>query len=170
MISPRPDITITEIKKEDEFIVLGCDGIWERFSSADCASFISDLVVHPGSASSKRRSFAKHSSLPEQVVISKPMDIARKICEETVRKGFEFPGAPIGVTIGCDNMSVIVARIHEEVRSAINSEDSLSSPIQPTLPVISYGAQVPEDWKPLSGGGPGRPRKTQTPPVQQPEE
>lgn len=121
MISPRPDITITELGKDDEYLILGCDGIWERFSSADCAAFT-------------------HRE-EQDIGLGK---LAVQLCESTVRKPNEFPGIPIGVTIGCDNMSVIVVSL----KGRFSSE--LTETVGPTLPVISYGAQVPEDWRPVS--------------------
>ena len=146
MISPRPDITITEIGKEDEFIVLGCDGVWERFSSADCAVFVHDMS-HGDVTSPRRRSFLKHTMPTTETSCEA---IAKQICVTTVRKPYEFPGMPVGVTIGCDNMSVIVVRLTSELLDAI-PEDKPSPELGATLPVISYGAQVPDDWKPSSG-------------------
>jgi serine/threonine protein phosphatase PrpC len=134
MISPRPDISITELGKEDEYIFLGCDGIWERFSSSDCAAFVS----------SNRRNGLK-SGLSENPSVC---ELASKICDMTVRKPFEFPGMPVGVTIGCDNMSVIIVRLGEELRKDLESDKELAS----SLPVMSFGAQVPEDWKPPGSG------------------
>ena len=133
MISPRPDITITNIGKDDEFIVIGCDGIWERFSSADCAKFV-DRFFHP-----KRRPSLSAKPSPDCC------SAAESLCVETVRKPYEFPGVPVGVTIGCDNMSVIVVRISQKITSQLETATAPD-----TLPVISYGAQVPEDWKPPS--------------------
>lgn len=31
MITCKPDVKTVERKKEDEFILMGCDGIWERY-------------------------------------------------------------------------------------------------------------------------------------------
>jgi serine/threonine protein phosphatase PrpC len=146
MISPRPDITITEIGKEDEFLVIGCDGVWERFSSADCAIFVHDMS-HGDVTSPRRRSFLKHSMPLTETSCE---GIAKQICVTTVRKPYEFPGMPVGVTIGCDNMSVIVVRLTNELLDAI-PQDKPAPELGVTLPVISYGAQVPDDWKPSSG-------------------
>jgi serine/threonine protein phosphatase PrpC len=122
MISPRPDITATKLSDEDEYIVLGCDGIWERFSSSDCASLVA-------SSSMKSKKIA---------------DVTRSVCEATVRKNDEFPGAPIGVTIGCDNMTLLLVRLDEQIRK--NFSAPVSYPL--TMPIVSYGEQVPEEWNP----------------------
>lgn len=31
LISPKPDVTEIDRSSNDEFIVLGCDGIWEKY-------------------------------------------------------------------------------------------------------------------------------------------
>jgi serine/threonine protein phosphatase PrpC len=144
MISPRPDITITEIGKNDRHIVLGCDGIWERFSSADCADFVDILTSN--SLSPRRRIFLQHHYGINVRGESNIESVCSQICQATVRKPDEFPGMPVGVTIGCDNMSVVVVAIGKELRENIPPETESTSPS--TLPVITYGAQVPDDWHP----------------------
>jgi serine/threonine protein phosphatase PrpC len=153
IISPRPDITITNLTKEDEYIVLACDGVWERFSSADMATFVAALGAQRGDASVNpcRKSFLRHSLGSDEVAGNRSAAaIASAICAATVRKPSEFPGLPIGVTIGCDNMSVIVVKLESGIREKA-SENAPAESIDHhklTLPVISYGAQVPDDWKP----------------------
>ena len=152
MISPRPDISITELAKGDEYIVLGCDGIWERFSSADCASFVagrSKASAGQGVTSQQRRSIVKHLLPTVDGGATDPAGLAKEICEATVRRPGEFLGVPIGVTIGCDNMSVVVVELAD---SASYPEIESDAKDAATLPVISYGSQVPDDWTPeLSG-------------------
>ena len=127
MISPRPDISITQIEPTRDggavHIVLGCDGIWERLSSADTAALVNDLV--------------HHGSPPDLGTV------CTQICASTIRKESEFPGVPVGVTVGCDNMSVILVTV--QVGQSLGHAES---PPANTLPIISYGAQVPEGWRP----------------------
>jgi serine/threonine protein phosphatase PrpC len=171
MISPRPDITITEISKDDEFIVLGCDGIWERFSSLDCASFVATTAAQPRNDEVGSPPSSRGSQLSPQkqlyyehhygVHIDKKLsvgEICEKICAATVRKPTEFSGVPVGASIGCDNMSVIVVRIGDKLRESIEDDqeqgDSDKTTVAPqkgtTLPIITFGAQVPDDWKPAA--------------------
>ena len=144
MISPRPDITITEIGRNDRHIVLGCDGIWERFSSAECADFV-DTLSSP-SVSPRRKIFLQHHYGINLKGESGLESVCSQLCRATVRKQDEFPGIPVGVTIGCDNMSVVVVEIGQELRDKAPVESEASA--QSTLPVITYGAQVPDDWHP----------------------
>ena len=136
MISPRPDITVTEFSRAANdskmFIVLGCDGIWERFSSADCGEFVDRN--------------ARKNMLG---------DTCKAICEATVRGDTEFPGSPIGVTIGCDNMTVILVEVDGVAASAGGD----------TMPVISYGAQVPDEWNPVKRTRKGAKSASKTTPV-----
>lgn len=155
MISPRPDITITNLTKEDEYIVLGCDGVWERFSSSDMANFVAALGAQGGEASvsPRRKSFLRHSLGSDEVAGNRSAAaIASAICAATIRKPHEFPGLPIGVTIGCDNMSVIVVKLESGIRekASENAPGESTDHHKLTLPVISYGAQVPDDWKPAT--------------------
>ena len=150
MISPRPDITITEIGKHDQYILLGCDGIWERFSSSECADFVDTLFSSGsnGNLSPRRKIFLQHHyGIHLDNRRSSDMEyVCEQICHATVRKQDEFPGMPVGVTIGCDNMSVVLVRVGGQVRDGLEEmgEGGSSS----TLPVITYGAQVPDDWQP----------------------
>ena len=216
MISPRPDISITECttnhNKDPLYIVLGCDGIWERFSSTDCATLVDELLTGekvnelnspkngpkspnngpqspqgdskltkiklnspkngsvspkngPNAPKSDSKSTKMEPNSPQSGAKSEAKKakienlgwVCQQVCEATVRGKDEFPGVPIGVTIGCDNMSVLLVRI---AGSALPEKGA--EPESATLPVISYGAQVPEDWKPVlsqksSKGGNSRP-------------
>ena len=124
MISPRPDISVTTLGKGDTHIVLACDGVWERFSSPDCAAFISS-----------------HHQATED-----PSQVAREICEATVRKPDEFAGVPVGVTIGCDNMTAVIVNLGNEVVKNFPAQQESSS--VGSFPVLSFGEQVPQDWRP----------------------
>jgi serine/threonine protein phosphatase PrpC len=38
MITAEPDITVTDLLPDDEFFILGCDGIWDCLSSQQAVS------------------------------------------------------------------------------------------------------------------------------------
>jgi serine/threonine protein phosphatase PrpC len=123
MISPRPDIAIRKLERVDRFIVLACDGIWERFTSASIAEYI-------------REQSTKHA-------LSK---LCGEMCLRVVRKSDEFPGIPVGVTVGCDNMSAVLVEFGKEVREKWPEPSGEAMPAK--LRFVSYGPQVPEDWHP----------------------
>ena len=48
MISPLPDVTRTENKNID-FIIMGCDGIWEVKSNSDMVAWINARITREAS-------------------------------------------------------------------------------------------------------------------------
>mmetsp|Transcript_29110 Transcript_29110/g.52741 ORF Transcript_29110/g.52741 Transcript_29110/m.52741 type:complete len:616 (+) Transcript_29110:126-1973(+) len=49
MITAEPDILSTSLRAGDEFIVLGCDGIWDCLSNEECVKYVYDRIdsKHP---------------------------------------------------------------------------------------------------------------------------
>lgn len=81
LIISKPDVTVTERTKEDEFIIMGCDGIWEKYVSE--SQGIVDKIIQE-----------RRSSKDIQTVISELLDylLAKDTAEE----------------VGCDNMTAIL--------------------------------------------------------------
>ena len=44
IITAEPDLTVTQIRADDEFIVLGCDGIWDCLTSQQCVDFVRERL------------------------------------------------------------------------------------------------------------------------------
>mmetsp|Transcript_22964 Transcript_22964/g.43879 ORF Transcript_22964/g.43879 Transcript_22964/m.43879 type:complete len:695 (+) Transcript_22964:39-2123(+) len=44
MITAEPDIISTTLMPGDEFIILGCDGIWDCLSNEDCVKYVRDRI------------------------------------------------------------------------------------------------------------------------------
>ena len=38
IISGEPDVTVTQLTPEDEFVVIACDGVWDCFSNQEAVS------------------------------------------------------------------------------------------------------------------------------------
>ncbi|KAL7543592.1 hypothetical protein ACHAXR_012886 [Thalassiosira sp. AJA248-18] len=49
MITAEPDILCTTLRAGDEFIVLGCDGIWDCLTNEECVKYVRDRIdsKHP---------------------------------------------------------------------------------------------------------------------------
>lgn len=45
-----PDISIHERRKEDEFLIVACDGIWDVMSNTDAVTFLADVDLKFGNA------------------------------------------------------------------------------------------------------------------------
>ena len=44
IITGEPDITVTQIKDDDEFIVIACDGVWDVLSSQGSVDFVRERL------------------------------------------------------------------------------------------------------------------------------
>jgi serine/threonine protein phosphatase PrpC len=53
LVTCFPEITTTIRQSEDDFIIMGCDGLWDITSSDDCAAKVRDVVGHYGETSMK---------------------------------------------------------------------------------------------------------------------
>jgi len=84
IITADPDVTCHEIKEDDEFFVLACDGIWDCLSSQDVVDFV-------------RFQVSEGKDLTE---------IGEMICDHCLA-----PDTTSGAGIGCDNMTVLIVAI-----------------------------------------------------------
>lgn len=80
MITAEPDIISTTLRTGDEFIVLGCDGIWDCLSNEECVKYVRDRID------------SKH-----------PCEIGKEMLDEIVSSD---PRASQG--IGGDNMTIVI--------------------------------------------------------------
>lgn len=88
MISALPDIKKLIIDKDDEFMILACDGIWNFMSSEEVVQFVRERLQDPNKKVSQ-------------------------VCEELFDKCL----APntLGDGTGCDNMTAVIVRFKEEL-------------------------------------------------------
>ena len=86
-ITGHPDIKVVELCKDDDFIVIGCDGVWERYEKE--GQGLIDLI---------RKERMKGKS-PEAVL-------------EDMLDGF-LSEDPQKEQLGCDNMSVILIELNK---------------------------------------------------------
>jgi len=89
MITAEPDILSTTIGEEDEFIVLGCDGIWDCLTNEECVKYVYDRID------------SKH-----------PHEIGIEMLDEIVSAD---PRASQG--IGGDNMTIMIIDLLPQSRS-----------------------------------------------------
>lgn len=87
MITANPDIIKEELSKDCDFIIIGCDGIWDCLSNQQACDFVSQRLTHD----------VKLSSIIEEMMDS---IIATDLNNE--------------LGVGCDNMTcMIIQFIHQ---------------------------------------------------------
>jgi len=43
-ITANPDVEVVDTTPEDDFIIMGCDGIWEKMSNEEMVQYIYDKL------------------------------------------------------------------------------------------------------------------------------
>jgi protein phosphatase 2C family protein 2/3 len=80
-VTAKPDITEIEMTRDDSFIVIACDGIWEVLSNEEVCQFV-------------RESLAATN------------DDVGLVCEMLLDKCL----APVAPGLGCDNMTAVIVK------------------------------------------------------------
>lgn len=88
MITAQPDITQILLEENDEFILLGCDGIWDCLSNEECVNFVRERINH-----------------------IKPNEILAEMLDQIVSKD---PKVTQG--IGGDNMTCMIVDLQPQLR------------------------------------------------------
>jgi len=82
IITALPDVSSVDLQRNDDFLVMACDGIWDILSSQECVDFIYERL--------NRMSVE---------------DITKEICDRCLAKSTqEYLGK------GCDNMTIMIIR------------------------------------------------------------
>ncbi|KAH0484384.1 MAG: hypothetical protein KVP17_004759 [Porospora cf. gigantea B] len=97
-ISAYPDVTVTPLQKDDDFVILACDGIWDCQSNQDAVNFVRSRLTE----------YRKEKPAPAD------HEILTRICEEmcdacVADTPFETEGG-----VGCDNMTMMVVLLNHE--------------------------------------------------------
>jgi len=88
IISCAPDLSAQVLTEDDTFMILACDGIWEKKSSQDAVDFINSKAIH---------------KLENEDLTS----ITELLCDDVVCKSMETPDFDGS---GCDNMTAMIVR------------------------------------------------------------
>jgi len=115
IVTSDPEIVEHDLKENDEFIVLACDGIWDCMTSEEVVDFVS-----------------------REIAQNYPLD---RVCEDLMERCLA-PDSEIG-GVGCDNMTVIIVGIlggrskegwYEAIKKRVGdatTTDSLGNTITP---------------------------------------
>lgn len=89
-ISAKPEIVVRQMRHDDDFLVLACDGIWDVMSNDDVVELV-------------KRELASGND-----------DLAL-VCEKTFDKCL----APSAPGLGCDNMTMMIVQIKDEFKQQL---------------------------------------------------
>ena len=90
MVTCDPEVTITERKKDDNFLILACDGIWDCLTNQDCVYVMKEHIRDLKSGEPYSKCVA---------------DLFDKICATDIIKS----GG-----IGTDNMTCILIKLYNK--------------------------------------------------------
>ncbi|KAJ6300697.1 hypothetical protein OIU76_021488 [Salix suchowensis] len=68
-VTAEPEITETLLSAEDEFLVMGSDGLWDVMSGADVISIIKDTVKEPGMCSKRLATEAAERGSKDNITV-----------------------------------------------------------------------------------------------------
>eukprot|EP01055_Gregarina_sp_Pseudo9_P000137 Gregarina_sp_Pseudo_9__136@NODE_1094_length_1881_cov_24_000000_g1023_i0_p1_GENE_NODE_1094_length_1881_cov_24_000000_g1023_i0NODE_1094_length_1881_cov_24_000000_g1023_i0_p1_ORF_typecomplete_len564_score143_28PP2C/PF00481_21/2_8e09PP2C/PF00481_21/5_8e51PP2C_2/PF13672_6/0_017PP2C_2/PF13672_6/5_9e10SpoIIE/PF07228_12/6_4e08_NODE_1094_length_1881_cov_24_000000_g1023_i0971788 len=92
-ITAFPDVRVIPVTKDDEFVILACDGIWDCVSNQEAVDFVKDRL---GDSANETKLSKICEELCDHCLAENPMDSEGGI--------------------GCDNMTCIVVLLNEKVR------------------------------------------------------
>lgn len=87
IVIAKPEVKVQKLTQKDQFIVLGCDGIWDVMTSQECVDFI-------------------NSSLREGTDLT---SVCEQLCDSCLMEGRGRQGSS-------DNMTIIVVRLKSPLR------------------------------------------------------
>jgi protein phosphatase 1G len=116
MISARPDIRRRRICSKDKFLVLGCDGIWEKLPTDKAIAFIDERIKDGDGDVENNLDQTIRDTLT--AAMCKNLDLDSDECDFT----------------GCDNMTLMIVRFSDNFRSQLsaNVDESLTASIPTT--------------------------------------
>lgn len=106
-ISAFPDVRICPISKEDDFVILACDGIWDCKTNQEVVDFVRERI-----------NSAKEKNAYDGSTLSK---ICEELCDACVSKN---PSESEG--IGCDNMTVIIVKLGDSILDNKNVDHTVT--------------------------------------------
>jgi len=107
MISPCPDLVSHTITKEDEFMVVACDGIWNCMSSQEAVDFVREHITD-----------AKQSLECSKTWLS---DISGKLMDRCMAAD------TMGDGCGCDNMTAVIVMLNQDSQTKRKLSDTVET-------------------------------------------
>lgn len=96
MISPLPDLVSHTITKEDEFMLVACDGIWNCMSSQEAVDFV--------------RQHLREAKMSKECSKNWLSDISGKLMDNCMAADTSGDGC------GCDNMTAVIVLLNQDAQ------------------------------------------------------
>lgn len=92
-VTAEPEVKVVDIQPEDDFIIMGCDGIWETKTNEEMVEYIYDRL--------------KQKKEPKAIVEELLHDIVSPDYTQTGKQSIILFSTSLG-GVGCDNMTCIL--------------------------------------------------------------
>lgn len=99
ILTAFPEVRTFPLTEDDEFMVLGCDGIWERASNEDMVNFVRQRIV------------AKDDN-GKAVALSQ---ICGEVCDRGLCPSMDAAENDGFDGTGCDNMTVVIVQLKKDI-------------------------------------------------------
>ncbi|CDJ52044.1 hypothetical protein EBH_0046400 [Eimeria brunetti] len=116
-ITSFPDVRVTPICKEDEFLIIACDGIWDCKTNQEAVEFVR---AHLAESKKSRREALR--------------DACEALCDDCLS-----PDPIKSEGHGCDNMTVLVVDLARDLLQKGDSCSSSSSSSSSSSKIVLYG-------------------------------
>ena len=97
MITAYPELIVENITSDCEFMVIGCDGIWDCKTNQEACDFVSERL--------KKNPNVKLSKVVEELL--------DEILATDIYNGYYFY-LPLETGVGCDNMTCIIVQFKKK--------------------------------------------------------
>jgi protein phosphatase 1G len=140
MISARPDIRKRKLCGKDTFVVLGCDGIWEKLPTDTAIEFLYELVTDV-----------------EDQDVQKNLDAAiRDALTAAMCQNLDMDSEQCDFT-GCDNMTLMLVRLSDAFRAKL--PESVDESLAAAAPTVYGHITAPSRKRKLKTDGFSRVKK-----------
>eukprot|EP01071_Lankesteria_metandrocarpae_P003887 Lankesteria_metandrocarpae@DN3245_c0_g1_i1.p1 len=112
-ITAFPDIRVCELSREDKFVIIACDGIWDCMTNQELVDYIIARIREQGADSENGKGLSA----------SLLSTICEEVCDRCLANN---PLTSEG--IGCDNMTLMIVTLGECLRTGSGNSAACSKP------------------------------------------
>jgi protein phosphatase 1G len=113
-VSAEPEIRVEALTGAEDFVILACDGIWERLSSQEVVDFVSARLAGASAGASAGAAGKRARATPKALSV-----ICGELCDECLASDRDEHDG-----YGCDNMTVLIV----DLRGMLAAEGGAEMP------------------------------------------